>query len=60
VGGYSISQLAPVPERFTPVTQLGPVRWVLVALIAVGLFGALAGPIVRAIGRAFAFPRRRR
>src|SRR5262249_48658166 len=58
--GYTTRRLIPVPERFTPTTPLGAVRWVLVAVILVGLFGAVGGPILRGIGRRLALRRWRR
>lgn len=48
---FRISPLAPVPDSFTPTTQLGPVRWTLLGIILVGLVGAIGGPLVRMVGR---------
>ncbi len=56
---YTTRRLIPVPERFTPTTPLGAVRWVLVAVIVIGLLGAAGGPVVRGIGRHLAVRRRR-
>jgi hypothetical protein len=50
-GGYSTAKAVALPQRFTPATPLGPVRWALLGVLVLGLAGAIGGPLVRGIGR---------
>jgi hypothetical protein len=59
-GTYTTVKAVSAPERFTPSTPLGAVRWVLLGVMFVGLLGAVGSPVFRGIGRMVAVRRWRK
>jgi hypothetical protein len=50
--GYTTTQATPRSvAKSTPATPVGPARWVLLAVLVVGLAGAIGGPLLRGLIR---------